>query len=227
MIDMTIDDIVICYFKVLKPGIKPEKDKIKKVVSQAKKLIDEGWSMQQITDRIVKFDKNYDEEKDLIKIPYFKNRKPPFLKESNLLEDKFYHHNRLHNISGPSEISVDTEGNINKKSNHFYLEIVDYFDLDDLTEYFHNKMKIEDKVKFRDNRYNLRYLVDNYDLDLVLFSIDESYKYLKDKNYRLYSSSKKILNHIDDAREIINIVKDTGINEVRPYYIAYLKERGW
>lgn len=228
---MNIDDIAICFFKVLKPRSIPTKNSLKKILGEGKRLINNGWTVQQITDRIVEADMYTKHSDDmyhsLFDIPSFKEKEePPFNKDNNLLEDKFYYHHRLHSIPEPNEIKIDTEGKIHKKSQPFYLEIIEYFDLDNLTKYFHKKMNIDDKVKYRDNKYTLKYLNNNYGLDLLLFSIDEAYNYLKDKNYRMYSNAKRILNHTEDAYERINMIKETGSNKVKPYYRAYLKQRG-
>lgn len=218
---MEIEDVVICYFKVNYPGHTPNKSDIKKIIRKTKEFLKEGWTVQQITDRIVKYK---DEKRNVFDLLH--SEKPPFNIKGNLLEDKFYYHHRLHSVPGPNEIEIDVDGTIYKKSHPFYLEIIDYFSLEDLVNYFHTKMKIDDKVKFRENKHTLKYLHNNYGLDLLLFSIDEAYNYLKDKNYRLYSNARRILNHTEDAQEIINKIKDTGTTKVKPYYRAYLKQRG-
>lgn len=222
---MTVDDVVICYFKVLQPGRIPDKQHVKQVFEQVRNLKEKGWTYQQICNRIIKIDQSGSKLNDTLS-SYLSNETPPYNRNNNLLEDKFYYHHRLHIVPEPNEIRISTEGEVTKKSHPFYLEIVEFFTIKDLTNYFHNKMGLKDSIKFRENKNTLSYLANNYSLDLLLFSIDQAYNFLKDNNYRMYSNVRKILNHIADGEDVLNQVKGISKGKVIPYYKAYLQKRG-
>jgi hypothetical protein len=228
---MKIDkkEIVACFFKVLKPDqTPPSKKKALKILKEADKYLRKGWTVTQITNRIVSIDKknnvNNFEIKKLSDIKFLKG-KPPFKKRNNLLENKFYYHHLLRNISDPKEISIDIDGTLNIKSKPNYLEMKEYFSIKNLIDYFHKKMNIKDKAKYKINKKISKRLIANYSLDLILFTIDSTYHTLKDKDYRMYDNIKRIINHIQDGIERFQHMKNNSNHKLKPYYKAYLKQK--
>ena len=220
-------DVVACFFKVLKPNQKPpDRKNALKILRQTKKYLKKGWTVTQITRRIISVDKKSNIQNTNINslddIKLLKT-KPPFKRECNLLKDKFYYHHQLRNYSEPKRISVNIDGTLNIKNKPNYLEIKEFFKIEDLVDYFHKKMDIEDKAKYKINKKISKRLVANYSLDLILFTIDSTYHTLRDKDYRMYDNIRRIVEHIQDGIERLNNMKNNSNNKIKPYYKAYLK----
>ena len=223
---MTVDDVIKCFFKIFYPNSNVNTNILRKVYDQANMLYDNGWTYQQICNRLVSYYKDNPENKisNLLQIESFKDT-PPYKKENNLLDYKFYYHKELQRRSEPNEIEVTIDGEIKKKRYPYYLEMVDMYTTDDLLNYFKKSMgKTDSDMRDKDNKKSLYYLQKNYSLDIALFSIDHAKNVLKEKNYRMYSNAKRILDHVDDGIELLNDVKDVSPGEIVPYYKTFIKK---
>lgn len=221
---MSIEDIVICFFKVLFPGITPNKEQVKNIYIQSNELLQKGWTISNITNRIVMADKNNIKNiKSLNDIPYLK-KKPVLTFENNLIEDKFYYHYILHKTPEPSIVEVAINGEIIKKSHPFYLELVEFFTLNDLCDYFHNKLKITDKNVYEANKKKINKLLDSYKLDLILFTIDVIYNKMQEEGWTA-KVAETIIYNVDEGKERLKAVINNSSGQIKPYYKAYLRLR--
>ena len=222
------DEVVRCFFKVLYPGISPAIEQIKDVLREAQKLNKEGWRYQDICNKIVEYDKNNatnTKPTSLYDIWYFNEQTPPLKEENNLLEEKFYYHNRLQSKPQSPRIYIDEEGNVQEDRDKYYLEIVDKFTLKDLNNYFTSTMSIEDEMIQNENYSTLEYMVNNYNIDLLLFTIDQTYNILNSKEYRLYKNISKIVQYIDEGESQYQKAKEAQKGKIVPFYRAYLEKR--
>jgi hypothetical protein len=219
---VNIEDIIICFFRILKKNILPSKKYTKQIYFEAKEYLNNGWTVSNITNRIVMCDKQkLTNINSLHDIPYLQ-KTPPLKLKNNLLKNKFYYHYRLHKIPKSSIIKITVEGEIIKESYPFYLEIIEVFTLENLNEYFHSKLNIKDINLYEQNKKKLKTFIDSYNLDLVLFTIDEIAKKSKKEGWAT-RVAETIIYNIDGGQDKFNSVKNTSSGQIKPYYKAYLK----
>lgn len=221
---MDKEDIVKCFFKILKPNYTPKKKEVKKILNEGKKLLNNGWTISNITNRIVVAHQKKINPESLLEIPYFSDT-PPLMKKDNILENKFYYHNLLHRTPDPPEISMSIEGKLNKKVNPFYLEITEYFSLEDLLEYMHEKFKIDDPNVYDRNKKIIKKYINDYKLDLILFTIDVTSKSMEDDEWNS-KFAEVIVRNLGDGKKRYQNVKQNSSGEIIPYYKAYMRKEG-
>jgi hypothetical protein len=222
-----IKDIVTCFFKVFYPHYKPNQEQAVIIFEQAKILIKKGWTVSNITNRIVN---SYETKKvnrpGNLFVVVSREDLPPLFQSDNILKNKFYYHNRLQKISKPTEIIIDKDGNVIKKREPFYLEIIEKFTIEDLTNYFHDKMNIEDSNIYRLNKGGFKKIHKDYSLDLLLFSIDAAFKERKKQSFGLLTNYSEIYNYLQQGNKALSFAKNNGTGKEIPYFRAYLKMRG-
>lgn len=221
------DEVVKCFFKIFYNDQDVDSSHIKDIYIEAETYHKKGWRYQDICNGIVYHHKQKNDRPESISdINILNIKTPPLKKEGNLLKDRFYFHRRLHNQSKASSIHIDNDGKLIKKEYPFYLEIVNYFSIEDINNYFISKMKINDKMMIDKNKKTISYMVNNYELDIILFSIDYAYNFLESKNYKKFRNIRNLVDYIDSGIDLLNEVKNVSIDHVHPYYKAYLIERG-
>jgi len=226
-----VDEVVKCFFEVLySRNVQVSVDKIRRIIAEANRFKNKGWRYQDITNAIVEFDQNNEGSdkkiNSLTEIDKLTAEEPYINRDGNLLKDKYYYHGRLQRKPEPAKISIDDEGNINKEKESYYLEMIDMFTLQDLNNYFSNKMSIDDDNIADKNYRRFKYLKQEYALDPLLFTIDSAYNYLKEKNYRLINSADKIPDYLHAGYDLYNKAQDAQKGKIEFYYKSYLKERG-
>jgi len=223
-----LKDVAACFFKVLYPNYIPSKNELIQICKQAEVLLRKGWTMPNITNRIISFyenNKHYNYNvRNLYQVVSPKETPPLFLK-GNLLQNRFYYHSRLQRVPKPTEIVVTEDGDIVKKSEPFYLEMIEYFSLEDLTNYFHEKMKINDSNIYRLNRGGFNKIIHDYSLDLLLFTIDTAYREKSNENRSLLVNYSELYSYLDKGISALKFSKEHSTNKIVPYYRAYLKMR--
>lgn len=224
---MKIDDIVRCFFLVLLPNTTPSKKYVKEIYNEAKAFLNKGWTISNITNRIVSCDINDLEGVCNLKdIPYL-NCTPPLKKPNNLLENRFYYNSRLHKISEPASLDISIEGKIIENKEPFYLELVETFTLDDLVEHFYTKLSIKDKDEtlYNRNKKRIAGYLKSYDLDLLLFTIDEIKRLGSAENWDT-KVAESIIYYTKEGKKRMENAKNSSSGKIHPFYKAYLKKRG-
>jgi hypothetical protein len=222
-----IDDIVRCFFLVLHPKTVPSKKYVKQIYDESKDLLSQGWTIANITNRIVSCDINSIEGvQSLNDVPYL-NSTPPLKKPNNLLEDKFYYNSRLHKISEPASLDISIEGKIIEKKEPFYLELVESFTAEDLVQHFYERLDIKDKDEtlYDRNKKRINGYLKSYDLDLLLFTIDEIKRLGSVENWDT-KVAESIIYYTKEGKKRMENVKNSSSGKVHPFYKAYLKKRG-
>lgn len=224
---MDLRDIPCCFFKVLHPNYTPSKKEIKKILKQGEGLVKRNWTLSNITNRIVKYDKNHEDTNiySLFNI-ISKSKTPPLLKDKNILKDRFYFHHLLQKTSEPTRLKITTDGEVIKKSEPFYLEMKEYFTVKKLTIYFHKKMKLDNKDLARMNYGGFKKMVKSYDLDHILFTIDVARKKLDNQNKEFLTKYIQLYDFLREGRKRYKNAKNSSSKKIVPYYKAYLKRRG-
>lgn len=96
----------------------------------------------------------------------------------NLLEaGRFYYHPALQIAPPPPLIEVNPDGTFKAsyEEDEFFLEIKDEFTLDDLIAYYHKRIPSGKKRRnLESDRGSFKFLLKSYDLDVILYCIDES-----------------------------------------------------
>lgn len=221
-----IRDIVACFFKVFYPGIKPNYRQFEMIAKQAENLLKKGWTYTNITNRIINaFESGEISCPDSLYKVVPMNQVPPLLQPGNILKNQFYYHNRLQITSGPTEVIIDEDGNIIKKAEPFFLEIIEYFSIEDLTSYFHNKMEIKDSNLFKLNNGGFKKIINNYSLDLLLFTIDAAFFDRKDKKQALLTNYSELYQYLSNGQSLLNGAKNSSTGKIVPRFRAYLKRR--
>ena len=223
---MNLKHIGICFFKLFYPNKTPPKKHLKKILKEGEYLTNRGWTVSNITNRLVKLHKDQPDIniKSLFQI-IKKTKTPPLKKDKNILKDKFYYHSILQKTSSPTKIVVDDDnGKIIRKTEPFYLENIECFTLKHLTKYFHKEMKIKDKNLLRLNYGGFRKIINDYDLDLLLFTINVSKKELINNDRKLLKNYSQLFNYTDEGIKRLKQAKNLSSNKVVPYYKSYIKK---
>ncbi|MBU5262152.1 hypothetical protein [Bacillus atrophaeus] len=191
--------------------------RIKSALTSIPKLLDKGWSLEEIKDQLDSFACTYPQIViNLYHIDEIMNQiEPP----NNLMEkDVFYYHSELREMSSPPKIIRDEgSGELIRQSEDFYLEMKNRYTLQDLLNYWYKKMKIKpNDHMMKQDEGKFKYILGNYTLDEVLFAIDASVILRKERQQRLLRNAFELDKYIEDAREFIrrkeNMHKMGGIN---------------
>ncbi|WAT23593.1 hypothetical protein O0R52_21595 (plasmid) [Bacillus halotolerans] len=191
--------------------------RIKSALTSIPKLLDRGWSLQEIKEQLDLFAYTYPRIViNLYHIDEIMNQiEPP----NNLMEkDVFYYHSELREMSSPPKIIRDQEsGKLIRQSEDFYLEMKSRYTLQDLMNYWYKKMNIQPTDHLmRQDEGKFKYILGNYTLDEVLFAIDASVILRKERQQRLLRNAFELDKYIEDARDFIrrkeNMHKMGGIN---------------
>lgn len=220
---MNLSDVATCYFKYFK-GRKPkDREEFNDIISQARYLVKKGWTISNITNRIVmadyKEEVNPGEVENLRDIPYF-GATPPLFREDNLLEDRFYYHPELQKVSGPVEINIKLNGGIEEKEEEFYLEMEEVYTLEDLLDYFMRKTDSEEVLRDRNKNYLKKYL-SRYDLEHILFAIDA----VASEEHIDVVHAGIIANYLQRGKRRYKQAKNYSNEIIYPYYRAYFKNK--
>ncbi|KAF2421715.1 hypothetical protein [Bacillus subtilis] len=202
--------------------------RIKSALTSIPKLLDKGWSLQEIKEQLDLFAYTYPRIViNLYHIDEIMNQiEPP----NNLMEkDVFYYHSELREMSSPPKIVRDQEsGKLIRQTEDFYLEMKTRYTLQDLMNYWYKKMNIQPTDHLmRQDEGKFKYILGNYTLDEVLFAIDASVILRKERQQRLLRNAFELDKYVEDAREFIrrkeNMHKMGGINREfrREQAIAY------
>ncbi|GAK42087.1 hypothetical protein TCA2_4579 [Paenibacillus sp. TCA20] len=192
--------------------------RIRTNISSIQKLVKDGWELEEIQAEIEKFAQDYP---DMVKRIYmleeiFATKKPP----KNIMNpDIFYYHNRLRETSPAPKMRKGPDGKYIQEVEPFFLEMKKRFTMEELLEYWYEKMNIQSNphmIKQDEGKFN--YLLGIYDLDEILFAIDEAKRIRLSWQRSLLRNAFDIEKYVDEARETIsqkkNIHQIHGINRV-------------
>ncbi len=180
-------------------------------------LIDRGWTLEEIKKELDQFKLDYPKiATNVYHIDEIMNKKEP---PDNIMEpDVFYYHSELRRMSSVPVIKRDpvTEKMV-RFSEPFYLEMKNRYTMKDLMAYWYKEMGIEpNEHMIRQDEGKFKYILGNYTLDEVLFSIDVSKIIRKEQQIRPLRNAFELDRYMEDAREFIQKKKNThkveGIN---------------
>lgn len=153
-----------------------------------------------------------------IKVVKGKPKKDP----DNLLErGKFYYHPALQVVPPPPVIRQLDDGSFEAsyENEDFFLEMKERFTLDELVEYFYNRIGIDGGFRDRD-KGAFRHVLKTYDIDVVLYTIDESNALAQDLNKPKPQSPFDIRDYLEEGKVILEERKNTcymeGLDRVIP-----------
>ncbi|MCD7910927.1 hypothetical protein KC480_05230 [Bacillus velezensis] len=191
--------------------------RIKSAETSIPKLLDKGWSLEEIKYHLDLFACTYPQiVTNLYHIDEIMNQiEPP----NNLMEkDIFYYHSELRIMSSPPKIIRDKQtGKLIRQTEDFYLEMKRRYTLQDLMNYWYKKMAIQPTEHImRQDEGKFKYILEHYTLDEILFSIDAAVVLRKERQQKLLRNAFELDKYIEDAREFIRRKENThkmgGIN---------------
>lgn len=191
--------------------------RIKSALASIPNLLAKGWSLYEIKMELDQFAQDYPQVvPNIYHIGEIMDKKEP---PNNLLEpDVFYYHSELRNMSQPPRITKDPEtGRMVRHSEPFYLEMKQRYSMQELMDYWYKQQDITpNEHMLRQDEGKFKYILGNYTLDEVLFSIDVSNILRKERQLRPLRNAFELDKYIEDAREAIqrkqNVHKMQGIN---------------
>jgi hypothetical protein len=191
--------------------------RIKSALASIPTLLGKGWSLYEIKMELDQFAQDYPQVvPNIYHIGEIMDKKEP---PNNLLEpDVFYYHSELRNMSQPPRITKDPEtGRMVRHSEPFYLEMKQRYSMQELMDYWYKQQEITpNEHMLRQDEGKFKYILGNYTLDEVLFSIDVSNILRKERQLRPLRNAFELDKYIEDAREAIqrkqNVHKMQGIN---------------
>ncbi len=180
-------------------------------------LIENGWTLNDIKNELDQFKLDYPRIAiNVYHIDEIMNKKEP---PDNLMEpDVFYYHSELRKMSSVPVIKRDpVTKKMVRNSEPFYLEIKKRYTMKNLMDYWYKEMDIiPNEHMIRQDEGKFKYILGNYTLDEVLFSIDVSKIIRKEQQIRPLRNAFELDRYIEDAREFIQKKRNThkmeGIN---------------
>lgn len=202
--------------------------RIQSAMASIPKLLDKGWSLVEIKQELDQFSHDYPQiVQNIYHIGEIMDKKEP---PNNLLEsDVFYYHGELRNMSQPPKITKDPHtGKFIRQSEPFYLEMKARYTMQELLNYWYTQQGIKPtEHMIRQDEGKFKYILGNYTLDEVLFTIDASNVLRKERQLKPLRNAFELDKYIEDGREFIrkkeNAHKMQGINREfrRDYTTTY------
>ncbi|MFE9081948.1 hypothetical protein [Bacillus mobilis] len=186
-------------------------------ISSIQVLLNKGWTLQEIKEELDNFSKTYPQ---IVTTLYHVEEimKTKELPNNLLSPTSFYYHNILREVPPPPILKRDpNSGNWMRVELGFYLEMKNRFTLQDLLNYWYEKMDIipnDHLIKQDEGKF--KYMLGNYTVDELLFMIDVAKVQRKEKQLRTLRNAFELEKYLEEARDFIqrkeNIHKVTGIN---------------
>lgn len=139
-----------------------------------------------------------------------------------LVRGRFYYHPQLQIAPPPPVVQILPDGTFRasyEEDPTFYLEMKEKYTLDDLLDYFYNRVGIKKQNRKRD-RGALEYILKQYELDVVLYSIDESAVMYLDTNSSPPKNPLDIEDYVENGEALLEDRKNTlqmeGLDHVIP-----------
>lgn len=168
---VSIYDLTYLFFKNFYQGI-PTDEQIQWVQRQFQQALNRGFVSDELLDAM----KRAKERKDTRIFTLDQYLKQLTRHRQNLVKDGvFYYHNELRITSSPPIVHYDIDsGELIRKVEPYFLEMVASYDVYDLMHYYKSKSHLYDDQTMSDSRLKgaLEWLVGQYELESVLFMID-------------------------------------------------------
>jgi len=179
-----------------------QKFKVATVVQLAQ-LLDRGWTSEELGAELRRHYKATEGKKGLDLPTHFRGRSP---QRTNLLRTgKFYYHNELRVTTPPPVVDFDyNTGEIKRVVQDYYLEMRASYTLEDLTNYFLSKQGLchKEAVTFGRVKGAIKWLLDQFEVDLVLFMIDISNDIIMTNNYNKLRVPSDVKEYYADAIQL-------------------------
>lgn len=204
---VSLYDLAYEYIKRLhKSGRKVTTDEKKAVLQQIAAALDNGWTAEDILAVI-------EEGTDLENA--FTEREE---KRNLLQQGRFYLHNELRVTPPPPVREYDiATGKIKSYSEPYFLEMRASYTVEDLLQYAKKRLPVSNMARWRGG---LRWIAERYDIDLILFAVDEMAADLEEKEYRGEIRPFDLLDYLDEARKTmeakITEEREAGVDRVVP-----------
>jgi hypothetical protein len=191
--------------------------RIQSALSSIQGLTNKGWSLYEIKQELEQFAKDYPQVvQNIYHIGEIMDKKEP---PSNILEpDVFYYHGELRNMPKPPKLVKDKKtGEYIRHSEPFFLEIKPRYSMQELLNYWYEQQAIKPtEHMIRQDEGKFKYILGNYNLDEILFSIDAANVIRKEQTLKPLRNAFELDKYIEHARELIakkqNAHKMQGIN---------------
>lgn len=143
---------------------------------------------------------------------------------ANLISiNRFYYHPRLQLVPPAPKLKIDDDGTITSSydSEEFFLEMIDSFTLRDLVDYFYSKTNsFVPSVNLVRDIGAFEHLLQFWDVDFILYLIDEAFAYSSDKGRPVPSSPLRIREYDEKALHVYESRKrisyEEGLDRVLP-----------
>lgn len=169
---MSVYDLSIGYIKLFRSNETLTADDKKKIIQDFNQLLANGWVVQELVRYLKLAAQNKDQgAKDIL--GFFQDKKPAYV--NLLIPNKMYYHNELRITSKPPVIDYDYDtGECVRKVEDYFLEMRASYTLEELTAYFKRNAHLYIPEIMTDSRLKgaLKWLTQNYDIEMVLFMID-------------------------------------------------------
>lgn len=143
--------------------------------------------------------------------------KKPYTDANNLLiPGKFYYHPRLQLTPPAPKLKIEDDGTITPsyEEEEFYLEIVDKLTIENLITYYYNKMgKSVDKKYLSRDIGAMEHMLKFWDVDFILYLIDEAFAISMDKGEPLPNSLLDIQKYDEAALAVYEARKNLCFEE--------------
>ena len=228
----------IIFFEEIKGFDKDDTGKIKapdnykvKVMQNIEQILAGGMNAQELESYFKRYKEEHPTPQEAYNIDdilsFFKVRAKKTIIEkdpNNLIQSgNFYYHPALQVAPPPPTVIQLDDGTFQSsyETETFFLEIKESFTYEDLVNYFYKVMGLEDGQGFKERDIGaFKHILRSYDLDTVLYTIDEARFQAEDLCKPIPKSPFDIRDYVDEGMAVLEDRKNTcymeGLNHVIP-----------
>ena len=183
-------------------------DRYNQAYHQIEKLLEEGWTTQEIGECLYDYAQKNPEK--VLSIYHINQIMVHYKKKRNLMDpERNYYHNELkEDMQQVVKIKRNRDGTFSKIKTPFSgVTYKKSYTVTDLVFYFYNKMKVEEF--FRQERFlnkdegKANYLLEMYDVEELLYAIDAARSERESANLPLYKDLFMIEKYIEEGRLLL------------------------
>jgi hypothetical protein len=192
---MTARELALWWHQEIMEDEAPNPDTLRQTAVELKKLRNMGITSDEFRTRWIEIKDSVKTQDRVPLYPWITKEERPHREEDNLLQEDRYLHPRLNTQPPPFVSHIDENtGAVTHSVVEFVKERIEYFDIEDLVDYYYEKFPEARRNRNRD-KGAMRYMLKIYNLDKLLFIIDAAKLFVYDEDKRPPKSPLEIMDY--------------------------------
>lgn len=174
------------------------------VIEDFKKLLSDGWCVDEIEEHLTKFHQHNPSRIPVINNLFSKVSK----RHINLMnQDSFYYHNELRMTAPAPVVEIDeNEGTYKRTVHPYFLEMKASYNIKDLYKYFLKHNSLYNNLDINESLFigGLKWLVERYSLETVLYMISVANDIISSNDSLYIRNILEVKDYIKEATDAYN-----------------------